>query len=170
MNTVHVIHVILADYDLERRELVAAGLEGPDILVHKCSDRIEALGKYWLLYAEGILPRAVVASWLMDTPASRSFFSAVGREVDHTSLALFTNVGRLDPDGILVCYTDDMPETVTELEHSSVADKVQVVWAEDAPHEVARLLRLDERGKTTASKTSGNISGIRVARRSLLSR
>ena len=170
MSKINVIHVILADYDPTRREQVALGMEGPDILVHKCVDRIEALGKYWMLYSEGILPRAVVANWLMDTPESRSFFSAVGREVDHTSMSLFTNVSRLDPDGILVCYTEDMPETVTELEHSAVADKVQVVRAEDAPQEVARLLRLDERSKLSPSKTSGNISGIRVARRSLLSR
>ena len=168
MNPLNVIHVILADYDTDRRDLVAEGMLSPDILVHKCSDRIEALGKYWMLYAEGILPRAVVANWLMDTHESRSFFSAVGREVDHTSLALFVNVAKLDPHGILVCYTDDMAETVTELEHSEVADKVQVVRMEDATQEVVKLLRLDERSRT--SKTSGNASGIRVARRSLLSR
>lgn len=164
------VHVILADYDAERLEKVAGSLAKTGATVHRCRDRIEAMGKYWLLYAEGILPRAVVASWLMDTPESRAFFSAVGREVDHTSLALFVNVSRLDPAGILVCYTCNMPETVTELENSSASDKVMVVRAEDAEVEVARLIETDRRSQLPASKTSCHVSDIHVARTSLLSR
>jgi hypothetical protein len=164
------IHVILADYNYERMAEVAESLAGLGAVVHQCGNRIEAMGKYWLLYAEGILPRAVVASWLMDTPDSRAFFSAVGREVDHTSLALFSNVCRLDPAGILICYSDDLPETVTELEHAGVADKVVVVRSCLASQEVAGLIKMDERSRLAASKTSGYGSDIRIARKALLSR
>lgn len=163
-------HVILADYNQTRRESVAQALKELDTVVHQCDNRIDAMGKYWLLYAEGILPRAVVASWLMDTPESRAFFSAVGREVDHTSLALFANVARLDPQGILICYTDNMTEAVTELESSAVAEKVMLVSACDAVAEVPELVQSDYRTRTHASKTSAALSDAFYVRTARLSR
>lgn len=121
------VHIILADYDAARRTTIAEAAVCRGVVVHQCSDRIEALGKYWILFSEGVIPRAVVASWLMDTPESRSFFSLIGREVDHTSLSLFRNASQLDPEGILACYTDRPAETLQELSGEGLAGLVQVL-------------------------------------------
>ena len=109
------VHILIIDYNAARRGDIIALFAGRPIIFHEASGRTEGLGRLWELAAEGITPRAVLTSWLLDEPDARKFFSLIGREVDHTSLSLLQNMLRIDEANpthrtMLVCYATSQAE------------------------------------------------------------
>jgi hypothetical protein len=172
-------HVLLVDYGVNNLDILAKRLELVGVIPHKCISRIDALGKLWELVSNHIIPRGVISSWLLDDPEGREFYSLIGREIDHTSLSLFRNAAKLDPrDTILICYTNNLPETCGELNNEIIDNEIDaelqrylgdIVFVVDLSkhklEEAADLFIHDERLRTRSAaarkfKSEVNLHGL----------
>lgn len=154
----HPVHILVVDYDDRRRNTIQQLFSGRQIIFHEAKNRTEGLGRLWELAAEGITPRAVLSSWLLDEPKARDFFRLIGREIDHTCLSLLTNILKIDTANttpnktILVCYTstfDQAAEAMGELAAEGIAERVALASydTEFGYSQIIPLVFLDERTK-----------------------
>lgn len=141
-------HVLLVDYQTNRLAQLDEAFKGENAIVHTTSSRVDAMGMLWELIRARIKPRAVISSWLLDDPQGRAFYSAIGREVDHTSLSLWRNVAKLDSsETIMLCYSDShIREAAAELSNEGLDRHVVLSDISRRPvSDVVRLLFSDER-------------------------
>lgn len=152
-------HVLLVDYDQGNRRRLIEAFDDEQATIHECRSRWEAAGMLMDLLREGILPRGVLANWLLDDPQRRAFYREVGREVDHTSMSLFRDAAAADRENrtIMVCYTHLYEEALSELTAEQLDTKVAVanLGTMDLGM-VAKMLMQDER--TRIVRTLNDIS------------
>lgn len=145
-------HVLIVDYDEGRRDTLCSLFDDHAAQIHPAKGKAEALGILWQLASNGIVPRAIMANWLMDDPQAREFFSLVGREIDHTCLDLLKNAIKIDEsisdaETIMICYTDEkmMGEALLELQAEHLNHRVALACLNDGLQELADSLFRDER-------------------------
>jgi CheY-like chemotaxis protein len=134
---------MVVDYDPDRIEEAGTILEDLGYSVVTSTNRMEAIGLYWAHYIREELPTAVICPWLLEPVSSRSFYSTIGREIDHTSLGFFKQVHRLDPQAVCICHTYHPGETSFELDAEGL---LSVIVADLNSVPLSMVIRRVQRG------------------------
>jgi len=108
------IHILLVEDDEETRRQVRNELEQAGAIIHEACSRTKALGLYFELVADDIIPRAVVTDWFLHSPDSAEyrFYKLIDRPVDNTAQHLIERIRHIDPHVAIVVhsgYHDDIP-------------------------------------------------------------
>lgn len=103
-------------------------LKGCGATVHVAKNRFDAVGMYWKLYAQSIIPRAVVTKWWIAPPGSDQykFFSSINRLEDCTALPVLKNAIKLDPSGLYIVYAKSIKEARAALKANDMQSGVYV--------------------------------------------
>lgn len=134
---------MVVDYDPDRIDEAVMILDDLGYDTITSTNRMEALGMYWARYLREELPAVVISPWLLEPVSSRSFYSTIGREIDHTSLGFFKQVHRLDPQAVCVCHTYHPGETSFELDAEGL---LSVIIADLNSVQLPLVLRRVQRG------------------------
>lgn len=96
--------------------------------VHVAKNRFDAVGMYWKLYAQSIIPRAVVTKWWIAPPGSDQykFFNSINRLEDCTALPVLKNAIKLDPSGLYIVYARSIKEARAALKENNMQAGVYV--------------------------------------------
>lgn len=141
-------HVLLVDYRPQVLDEFDHIFSQHGAIIHRCCDRLDAIGKLWELVNKGIRPRAIITNWLLQDEDAREFYKMIQREVDLTAHNLLKNAVIMDPDRqtILICYTRDPKEATATLGAENLLDSVVVVDRNETTiEELATILMRDER-------------------------
>lgn len=111
------IHTLVVDDCDDTRLALRQALEHEGAIVHEASTRTKALGLYFELMADDIVPRAVITDWVLHAPESAEyrFYELIGRPVDNTALHLIQRIRTVDPDVAIVVHSgfmDDIPRNL----------------------------------------------------------
>ena len=108
------IHALVVDDCDDTRLALRQALEAEGAIVHEASTRTKALGLYFELMTDDIIPRAVITDWILHSPESAEyrFYELIGRPVDNTALHLIQRIRTVDPDVAIIVHSgfkDDIP-------------------------------------------------------------
>jgi hypothetical protein len=94
--------------------------------VHLARNRFDAVGMYWRLYSNNIIPRAVITKWWISPPGSDQykFFESIGRLDDCTSLPVLRNAVKLDPTSLFIIYAKSVAAAKAGLKASNLSGSV----------------------------------------------
>lgn len=94
--------------------------------VHLARNRFDAVGTYWKLYSNNIIPRAVITKWWISPPGSdqHEFFKSIDRLDDCTALPVLKNAVKLDPTSLFIIYAKSIAAAKAGLKASNLSSSV----------------------------------------------
>ncbi len=118
-------------------------------IVHVARNRYDAMGVYWNLFNNKIIPRAVISKWWITAPDSAQFefFKAIDRLEDCSALPVLKNAIQLDPGGLYIVYTNHVKEAKLSLKTN---DLTQVYICDRSKIEPDRLVSAVSKNEITA--------------------
>lgn len=141
-------HVVIVDPNGVYVAHLADHYTGAGLVVHASTSKSNAQVDVWGLAQRSILPHVVVANWYSEIGPQKKFYEGIRREVDYTMLSLFKNIQMMNQKMshepiLMVCYTDNPEECLSELKYEQLDDVVHVIRHDG--RNVAELIdKLDE--------------------------
>lgn len=102
------IHLLIIDNVEEDRKALVEFLTEQGAVCHTASTRTEAMGKYMTLFADKIIPRAIISDWYINPPTTEEykFYVSINRAEANTALNLVTRFQQIDPHVEIIIHSN----------------------------------------------------------------
>lgn len=101
-------HVLVVSDSPEDLQRVQEALQGKGVMVHTATSRMEAFGLLVQLFAQQIIPRALITDWMLNLPDSKDyeFYQVIDKPQENTAQTLIKHVRAYDDQIAIMVFTD----------------------------------------------------------------